>query len=214
MQIRIIIFRKDETIREYKKKVDQDKDEEDVPKLESVEVVLVHCNLKNNSYQQASKVLFTFVPNKQFGLLINISSHSLTMLDTTNAEFSFIEVCFTDQNSDTNYWSDIIKIRNSTEPKFRKYIKGYSFLSFARKFGDTATKAGIDAAKTASKRVVQKTAEATADLIGDKIADKITSLGKTKSKKKEKEEGRQEIYIPPEKRQQVIDELRLFLNVI
>ena len=47
-----------------KKDVDQDKDGEDVPKLESVEVVLVHCNLVNNNYQQASKVLFTFVPNK------------------------------------------------------------------------------------------------------------------------------------------------------
>ena len=73
---------------------------------------------------------------------------------------------------------------------------------------DTATKTGIDAAKTASKRVVQKTAEATGDLIGNKIADKITSLGKTKSK--EKENKGQEIYIPPEKRQQIIDDLRLF----
>ena len=50
-----------------KKDVDQDKNGEDVPKLESVEVVLVHCNLVNNNYQQASKVLFTFVPDKQFG---------------------------------------------------------------------------------------------------------------------------------------------------
>ena len=53
--------------RSTKKDVDQDKDGKDVPKLESVEVVLVHCNLVNNNYQQASKVLFTFVPNKQFG---------------------------------------------------------------------------------------------------------------------------------------------------
>ena len=83
-----------------KKDVDQDKDGEDVPKLESVEVVLVHCNLVNNNYQQASKVLFTFVPNKQFGQLINIAPHSLTMLGTTNTEFSFIEVWFTDQNSE------------------------------------------------------------------------------------------------------------------
>ena len=73
---------------------------------------------------------------------------------------------------------------------------------------DTATKTGIDAAKTASKRVVPKTAEATGDLIENKIADKITSLGKTKSKENEKEE--QEIYIPPEKRQQISDDLRLF----
>ena len=82
-----------------KKDVDQDKDGEDVPKLESVETVLVDCNLVNNNYQQASKVLFTFVPNKQLGQLINISPHSLTMLNTTNTEFSSIEVWFTDQNS-------------------------------------------------------------------------------------------------------------------
>ena len=81
-----------------KKDVDQDKDGKEVPKLESVEVVLVHCNLVNNSYQQTSKVLFTFVTNKQFGQLINISPHSLTMLGIANTEFSFIEVWFTDQN--------------------------------------------------------------------------------------------------------------------
>ena len=103
-------------------------------------------------------------------------------------------------------------MRYSTEPKYRKYVKGCGFLSFARKFDnkygrkliDTATKTGMDAAKTASKRVVQKTAEAI--LIGNKIADKITSLGKTKSKEKEE----QEKHIPPEKRQQIIDDLRLF----
>ena len=70
-----------------KKDVDKNKDGEDVPELESVEVVLVHCNLVNNSYQKASKVLFTFVPNKQYGRLIIISSHLLTMLKTTSAEF-------------------------------------------------------------------------------------------------------------------------------
>ena len=82
-----------------KKDVDKDKNGEDVPKLESVEVVLVHCNLVNNSYQQASKVLFTFVPNKQFGQLITISPHLLTMLKTTNAEFQSIQLWFTDQNN-------------------------------------------------------------------------------------------------------------------
>ena len=75
------------------------KDVKDVSKLESVEVVLVHCNLVNNSYQQTSKVLFTFVPNKHFGQLINIASHSLTILGIKNTEFSFIEVWLTDQNS-------------------------------------------------------------------------------------------------------------------
>ena len=74
---------------------------------------------------------------------------------------------------------------------------------------DTATKTGMDAAKVAYKRVVQKTAEATVDLIGNKIADKITSIGKPKEKPKPKEKT-EEIYIPPEKRQQIIDDLRLF----
>ena len=57
--------------------IDADKNSENVPRLENVEVVLVHCNLVNNSYQQHSRVLFTFVPNKQYGQLISISSHSL-----------------------------------------------------------------------------------------------------------------------------------------
>ena len=60
----------------------------------------MHCNLVNNNYQQASKVLFTFVPNKQFRQLINISPHSLAILGTTNTEFLFIEVWLTDQNSE------------------------------------------------------------------------------------------------------------------
>ena len=82
-----------------KKDVDKDKDESDVPKLESVEVDLVHCNLVNNSYQGASKVLFSFVPNKQIGQLITISLHSLTMLKATSPEFQSIELWFTDQNN-------------------------------------------------------------------------------------------------------------------
>ena len=79
---------------------------------------------------------------------------------------------------------------------------------YGKKLLDTAIKTGIDAAKTASKRVVQKAAEATGDLIGNKTADKITSIGKPKEQEKTKEI--EEIYIPPEKRQQIIDELRLF----
>ena len=99
-------------------------------------------------------------------------------------------------------------MRYSTEPRFRKYMKGSGFLSFARKCGDkygkklidTATKTGTDAAKIASKRVVQKNAEATGDL--------MTLIGKPKEKEKKKKI--EEIYIPPEKRQQIIDDLRLF----
>ena len=96
------------------KDIDKDKDGKDVPKLESVKVVLIHCNLVNNNYQQASKVLLTFVSNKQFGQLINISPHVLSMLKTTNAEFQSIQFWFTDQNNSpleiedsvniTNYW--------------------------------------------------------------------------------------------------------------
>ena len=88
-------------------------------------------------------------------------------------------------------------------------------MSFAKTFGNkhgkklihTATKTGIDAAKTASKKVVQKTAETTEDLIENKLTDKITSIGKPKEKETKKTE---EIYIPPEKRQQINDGLRLF----
>ena len=82
-----------------KKDVDKDKDGEIIPKLESVEVILVHCNLVKNDYQHTSKVLFSFVPNKQFGQLINISPHSLTMMNTVNTEFFFVEVWFADQAS-------------------------------------------------------------------------------------------------------------------
>ena len=82
-----------------KKVIDKNKNGELVPRSETVKVVLVHCNLVNNNYQQASKVLFTFVRNKQFGQLITITPQSPTMLKTTNAEFSFIEISFTDQNN-------------------------------------------------------------------------------------------------------------------
>ena len=107
-------------------------------------------------------------------------------------------------------------MRYSTELKYRKHVKGYDFLSFSRKCGDkygkklmdTAAKTGIGVAKTASKRVVQKTAEATGFLIGNQTADKITSIGKSKEDYKTKKV--EEIYIPPEKNQQIIDDLKLF----
>ena len=75
-----------------KKVVDKDKNGENVPKLESVGVILVHCNLVKNDYQHTSKVLFNFVPNKELGQLINISPHSLAMMNTVNTEFSSVEV--------------------------------------------------------------------------------------------------------------------------
>ena len=79
--------------------IDGDKNSELVPKLESVDLVLVHCNLVNNSYQQAPKVLFTFVPNKKYGQLITVAPNSLIMLKTINTEFSFIEIWSTDQDN-------------------------------------------------------------------------------------------------------------------
>ena len=93
-----------------KKDVDKDKNGEDVSKLEPFGVVLVHCNLVNNSYQEAAKVLFTFVPNKQFGQLITISPHSLTVLKTTNKEFQSIQVWFTDQNNRSLEMEDSVNI--------------------------------------------------------------------------------------------------------
>ena len=82
-----------------KKVVDKDKNGENVSKLESVEVALVHCNLVKNDYQHASKVLFSFVPNKQFGQLLNISPHVSTMMNTIKTDFFSVEVWFTDQSS-------------------------------------------------------------------------------------------------------------------
>ena len=90
--------------------IDADKNSENVPRLENIEVVLVHCNLVNNSYQQASRVLFTFVPTKQYGQLISISPKSLIFLKTMNTEFSEIEVCFTDQNNNALEIEDNVNI--------------------------------------------------------------------------------------------------------
>ena len=133
-------------------------------------------------------------------------------------------------------------MRYSLELTYRRYVKGYGFLSFARTFGDkygkkllnTATKTGINAskkfgdkygknlmdaakkqgtnfAKTAGKKNSSKRAEATGDLIGNKKADKITSLGKLQNKEKENEANEaEEIIIPPEMRQKIINDLRLF----
>ena len=136
-------------------------------------------------------------------------------------------------------------MRYSLEPKYRRYVHGYGFLSFARKFEykygknfintatetginsakkfgdkygkkimDTTKKEGINFAKTAGKRIVQKSADATGDLIGNKIANKITSLGNKPENDKPNEingtDEPEEIIIRLEKRQQIIDDLRLF----
>ena len=113
-------------------------------------------------------------------------------------------------------------MRHSLEPEYRKYVKGSGFLSFTRNFGDkygkklmnTAMKTGKDFATIAGKKVVHKSAKATGDLIGNKIADRIALMGKPRSKKEKDEtnitEETQEMYIPPEKRKQIIKDLKLF----
>ena len=114
-------------------------------------------------------------------------------------------------------------MRYSIEPRDRIYVKGYGFMSFAKsmsnKYGKklvhTAKTSAIDAIKTASKRAIQETAEATGDLVGNKIADKITSVSEKSTKKLPTIDEDAELttpkkrYIPPEERQQIIDELRL-----
>ena len=80
--------------------IDSNKNSKLVPKLESAETVLVHCNLVTNDYQQSSKVLFSLVPDKSFGQLLNISPQSPIMLRTVNSVFEYIKIWFTDQNNE------------------------------------------------------------------------------------------------------------------
>ena len=82
-----------------KNKKTKDKNGENVPHLEITEVVLVHCNIVNNDYQQDSRVLYTFVPNKTFGSLLDISPSNHIFLKTSNSIYDEIVVWFTDQNS-------------------------------------------------------------------------------------------------------------------
>ena len=80
-------------------KITKDKNGENVPHLEITEVVLVHCNIVDNDYQQDPRVLYTFVPNKPFGSLLEISPTSFIPLKTFNSEFQDINVWFANQNS-------------------------------------------------------------------------------------------------------------------
>ena len=82
-----------------KNKITKNKNGENVSHLEITEVILVHCNMVNNDYQQDSRVLYTFVPSKPFGSLLDISPTSHIFLKTFNSEYNEIEVWFTDQNN-------------------------------------------------------------------------------------------------------------------
>ena len=81
-----------------KNKITKDKNGENVPHLEITEVLLIHCNIVNNDYQQYSRVLYTFVPNKPFRSLLEISPTNHIFLKTFNSEYDEIKVWFTDQN--------------------------------------------------------------------------------------------------------------------
>ena len=102
-------------------------------------------------------------------------------------------------------------MRYSIEPRERRYVKGYGFMSFARNFNDKYSKSLMDLskifAKTAGKKILKETAKASGDLIGNKIADKITA--KPHNKDEVINGIPKERYISPKERQKIIDELKL-----
>ena len=93
-----------------KSEITKDKNGENVPHLEIIEVILVNCNIVTNDCQQDSRVLYTFVPNKSFSQLLDISPKQFIFSKTFNSEFSYIEVWFTDQNCKSLETEDKINI--------------------------------------------------------------------------------------------------------
>ena len=104
-------------------------------------------------------------------------------------------------------------MRYSIEPRERRFVKGYGFISFARNFSDKYSKSLMDVSKTfvktAGKKILKETAKATGDLIGNKIANKITAKPSKKSHDEVINEIPKERYISPKERQKIIDELKL-----
>ena len=91
-------------------KITKDKNGENVPHLEITEVILVHCNIFSNDYQQDSRVLYIFVPNKPCGSLLEISPTNHIFLKTFNSEYDVIKVWFTNQNSQPLEMQDRINL--------------------------------------------------------------------------------------------------------
>ena len=87
-----------------------EKNDENIPHLEVVELVLIHRNIVDNSHQQNSRILYTFVPNKPFGSSLEISPPNHIFLKTFNSEFQEIKVWFTDQNNNPLEVEDKINI--------------------------------------------------------------------------------------------------------
>ena len=140
-----------------------------------------------NKMTRVSRVLYTFVLNKSFGSLLEISPKNHIFLKTFNSEFQEIEVRFTDQNSQPLEIEEkinltlIIKQRSfakNISTHATKVAKNMSNKHSQKLLGSTK-KSTTDAIKTASKRAIQNTAEATGDIIGNKIADRITSISKS-----------------------------------
>ena len=182
-----------------KSNITRNENGENVPYLEFTEVVLIHCNVVNNSYQQKSRVLYTFVPNKLFGQLSDISPNGFISLKTFDSEFLYIDVFL------------YIEVRNMGKNVGKNKSKNLSS-QYNQKLFDHAKQSATDAIKTASKSAIEKTAGATGDLIENKIADKITRVSKISTKNNSEtneEEILRERFIPPELRHKIIDDLRL-----
>ena len=108
-----------------KSKITKNENGENVPHLEITEVILIHCNIVNNDYQQDSIVLYTFVLNKSFGQLLDISLKISIFLKTFNSEFSYIEVWFTNQK-----FRGFRKYKKSfLLRKHKKFFRGFCFLN-------------------------------------------------------------------------------------
>ena len=106
-------------------KITKDENDEKVLHLEITEVVLVHCNIANNDYQQDSRVLYTFIPNKLFRELLDISLKSFIFQKTFNSEFSYIKIWFSDQNSkplEVEYKINITLVINQSV-KYKKMMR-------------------------------------------------------------------------------------------
>ena len=97
-------------LRNTKGKITESENVENVRYLEITKVILIHCNVINNSYHQNSRVLYTFVPNKSFGQKLDISPDNFLFLKTFDSEFLYIEVWVTDQNSNPLEIEDKINI--------------------------------------------------------------------------------------------------------
>ena len=93
-----------------KNKITKDKKDENMPRLEITDIVLFHCNIVNNDFQQDSRVLYTFVPTKHFGSILEVSPTNHIFLKTFSSEYDNIKVWFTDQNSQPSEMEDRINL--------------------------------------------------------------------------------------------------------